>query len=60
MISTYAHSVKNPEIIHYIHNRRYVCNSACSTTKIKSTKDPLSVTCENCIRKLSKGVRYKD
>lgn len=50
-------SIKNPHIIHFIRNKKYLCNHACSITKSKSIKDKLKVTCENCLRKLYKGER---
>jgi hypothetical protein len=50
VISKYAHSIKNPSIIHLIRNKRYVCFSCCSTTPSKSTTNPLKVTCKNCKR----------
>lgn len=49
-ISKYAHSIKNPKIVHLLRNNRYVCIGCCSTTPIKSTTNPLRVTCKNCKR----------
>ena len=62
MISKYAHSIKNPHIIHYIKNRRYLCITCVNTTPTKSTKDKNKVTCKNCLSELNKGdknINYK-
>ena len=56
MISRYAHSIKNPHIIHYIKNRRYLCITCVNTTPSKLTKDTNKVTCKNCIRNLCKKI----
>jgi hypothetical protein len=54
--SKYAHSIKNPHIIHYVNRSkdRYLCIGACSITKSKMTRETKEVTCKNCIRKLLK------
>lgn len=63
---SYAHSIKNPHIIHmveklkdnestYLDNRyRYLCNQAVGPTPSKSTTDPSKVTCKNCLREMSR------
>lgn len=61
--SKFSHSVKNPNIVHFLTENdgrpRYLCNGACSVTPSKSTKDLGSVTCKNCLTragaKLVKG-----
>ena len=59
----YAHSVKNPKIIHMIIRRKnrwkYLCIGACAITKIKTTKDQFEVTCKNCL-KILRGERDTD
>jgi hypothetical protein len=65
----FAHSIKNPEIIHYFIRRSrrahdgsgreirhwsYLCMQACSTTPSKRTRNVLDVTCLNCLRDLGK------
>ncbi len=50
--------VQKKHIIHFVYKRydwhkvsdvRYLCNSACNTTKSKSTEDWSKVTCQNCL-----------
>jgi hypothetical protein len=68
MKSKYAHSIKNPNIIHFVRNKHYVCMGACSTTPSKSTKYPLKATCKNCkrwiinylMKKCMKGYKEKN
>lgn len=50
----YAHSVKNPHIIHMVKDGRYLCVGAFGTTLVKSTTDIEEVTCLNCLRKIMK------
>lgn len=45
----YAHSIKNPHIIHYVRGGRYICQQACGTTESKSTRSWGEVTCKNCL-----------
>ena len=55
MISKYAHSIKNPHIIHFLlKNGRYLCIRSSSITKSKSTRNSEKVTCSNCTRILMK------
>ena len=47
-------TIKNPHIVHFVRNGRYICIWACEITKMKSTKDKNKVTCKTCKRKLMK------
>jgi len=59
-MSKYAHSIKNPHIVHYYLRRNiggyrwwaYLCIGASSTTPSKSTRDVYEVSCLNCQRAL--------
>lgn len=60
----YAHSIKNPQIVHMLKlyetsvpdwdetlfKFRYLCNRSVLITKSKSTKKWKNVTCQNCIK----------
>lgn len=50
----FAHSIKNPHIIHMMHGMHYLCMRACSTTPAKSTRDKAKVTCKNCRREIQR------
>lgn len=50
-------TIKNPHIIHYVKNGRYLCIRACSITKSKSTKKTNKVTCKNCLEQLGWKVK---
>lgn len=52
-----AHSIKNPHIIHFVRNRRYICIGACSTTPSKHSKNLKDITCKNCLRILKKEAK---
>lgn len=52
--SKYAHSIKNPHIIHKLVRGHYLCISCCPITPLKSTQEWDKVTCKNCLRKVIK------
>jgi len=45
-------TIKNPHIIHFVRNRRYICIGAVNPIKEKSTRIKSKVTCKNCKRNL--------
>lgn len=58
----FAHSIKNPHIIHFkveasygwLHDRSYKYLCCSSYTYSKATTDKSKVTCKNCLRDLAK------
>jgi len=64
MKSKFAHSIKNPQIMHYMITRdkrkRYLCNGACSITPKKIALTEHEVTCKNCLYLMDKAERYEE